>query len=273
MPQVKAASPATTTTFSSPPNKIAPDRHAQAGRQGRAGVTRAVAIMLAFGAEEKAVQPLVLPHGVNAIEPAGKHLVDVALVTDVEDELVLRRVENAMERDGQLDHAEIGSEMTAGLREHLDQLIAHFLRELRQGFPPATLSRPPANESHRASGFSPRWSQKRLISTFLGSPCVSGCARRGGRFKFFHDRFPGAVAGDDLNALLSRGEAFLTNLDQLHPFLVTHDQIFKREFARFHLLHDLLEPFHGLFEVRFGSGLLRLVRHNGKWAIKHTRTN
>ena len=29
----------------------------------RARVTRAVAIMLAFGAEEKAVQPLVLPHG------------------------------------------------------------------------------------------------------------------------------------------------------------------------------------------------------------------
>ena len=76
--------------------------------------------MFAFGAEEKAVQPLVLPHGVNAIETAGKHLVNVALVTDVEDEPVVRRVENAMKRDGQLDHTEIGSEMTAGLREHFD---------------------------------------------------------------------------------------------------------------------------------------------------------
>ena len=70
----------------------------------------------------------------DAIEPAGKHFVDVTLVADVEDKLVLRRVENAMQRDGQLDHAEIRPEMAAGLREHLDQLVAHFLRELRQVF-------------------------------------------------------------------------------------------------------------------------------------------
>ena len=134
MPQVKAASPATTTTFSSPPRKSRPTAMPSAGGERGARVTRAVAIVLAFGAEEKAVQPLVLPHGVNAIEPAGEHLVDVALVTDVEDELVLRRVENAMKRDGQLDHAEIRAEMAAGLREHFDQLIAHFLRELRKAF-------------------------------------------------------------------------------------------------------------------------------------------
>ena len=87
----------------------------------------------------------------NAIEPAGKHLVDVALVADVEDELVLRRVEDAMQRDGQLDHAEVRSEMAAGLREDFDQLIAHFLRELRQILFAQALSRRPANEFHRAN--------------------------------------------------------------------------------------------------------------------------
>ena len=112
--------------------QIAPDRHAERGGKRRAGVARAVAIVLAFGAQEKAVQPLVLPHRVKAIEAAGKHLVDVALMADVEDELVLRRVEDAMQRDGQFDHAEIRSEMAAGLGEDVDQLIAHFLRELRQ---------------------------------------------------------------------------------------------------------------------------------------------
>src|SRR6187401_25973 len=91
---------------------------------------RAVAIMFAFGAEEKAIQTLVLPHRVNAIETAGKHLVNVPLVTDVEDESVLGRVENAMKRNGQLDHTEIGSEMTASLRKDFDELIAHFLRQL-----------------------------------------------------------------------------------------------------------------------------------------------
>ena len=59
------------------------------GGERRAGVTRAVTIMFAFGAEEKAVEPLVLPHRVDAIEAAGKHLVDVALMADVEDEFVL----------------------------------------------------------------------------------------------------------------------------------------------------------------------------------------
>ena len=50
-----------------------------------------------------------------------------------------------MQRDGQLDHAEIRPEVAAGLREDFDQLIAHFLRELRQVLLRAELSRPPAN--------------------------------------------------------------------------------------------------------------------------------
>ncbi len=97
-------------------------------------MARAVNVVLALGPEKETVQPLVLPHRMDAIEPAGKHLVDVTLMADVEDELVLRGGENAMERDGQLDHAEIRAEVTAGLREHLDQLVAHFLRELRETF-------------------------------------------------------------------------------------------------------------------------------------------
>ena len=43
----------------------------------------------------------------EAIAPAGEELVHVALVADVEDELVLRRVEDAVQRDGQLDDAEV----------------------------------------------------------------------------------------------------------------------------------------------------------------------
>ena len=35
------------------------------GGERRAGVTGAVAIVFAFGAEKKSVQPLVLPHGVR----------------------------------------------------------------------------------------------------------------------------------------------------------------------------------------------------------------
>jgi hypothetical protein len=41
-----------------------------------------------------------LAHGANAIETAGKHFVDIALVADVEDESVLRRLENPVQGDG-----------------------------------------------------------------------------------------------------------------------------------------------------------------------------
>ena len=46
--------------------------------------------MLAFGAKQETIEPLVLPHGMDAIEPASKHLVDVALVADIKNELVVR---------------------------------------------------------------------------------------------------------------------------------------------------------------------------------------
>lgn len=33
-----------------------------------------------------------------------------------------------MQRDGQLDYAKIRTKMPAGLRQHFDEFIAHFLR-------------------------------------------------------------------------------------------------------------------------------------------------
>jgi hypothetical protein len=53
-------------------------------------------------------------------------------VADVEDEAVGRRIENGMERDGQLDHAEVGPEMAARLGQDGDELLPDFLRQRRQ---------------------------------------------------------------------------------------------------------------------------------------------
>ena len=83
-------------------------------------MTSAVAIVFAFRAQQKSIQPFVLPHGVDAIEPAGKHFVDVALMADVKNKFVLWRAEDAMQRNRQLDHAEIRTEMPARLRKHFD---------------------------------------------------------------------------------------------------------------------------------------------------------
>src|SRR6267154_56031 len=92
----------------------------------------AIAIMFAFGSQKKTIEAAVLPHRGKAIETPGKYLVDITLVTYVHDKSVSRCVENAMQRDGQFDHAEIRTKMPASLRKDSDQLIANFLRQLRQ---------------------------------------------------------------------------------------------------------------------------------------------
>ena len=79
-------------------------------------MTRAVAIVLAFRAQEKAIEAAVLSHCGKAIETASEHFVHVTLVAHVHDKAVARRVEDAMQRNGQFDYAEIWTKMPAGLR-------------------------------------------------------------------------------------------------------------------------------------------------------------
>ena len=65
MPLVNAASPKMQTTFSSDRLLVARGAHAEGRRQGRAGVARAVAIVLAFGAQRKTVQAVRRADGVE----------------------------------------------------------------------------------------------------------------------------------------------------------------------------------------------------------------
>src|ERR1043166_10304057 len=81
-------------------------------------MTSAIAIVFALGAKKEPVQSTELPHRVKAIEPAGEHFVDITLMTHIHDKAVARRVEHTMERDRQLDHAQVWAEMPARLREH-----------------------------------------------------------------------------------------------------------------------------------------------------------
>ena len=85
--------------------------------------------MLAFGAEHEAVEPVRLADGIETVATAGQELVHIGLVADVENEAVGRCVENGMKRNRQLNHAEVGSEMTARLGEHRDEFLPDFLGE------------------------------------------------------------------------------------------------------------------------------------------------
>ena len=56
----------------------------------------------------------------------------IGLVPDIPDQAVVRRVEDVMQPDGQLDDAETGAEMAAGDRNGVDQFRAQFVRDLLQ---------------------------------------------------------------------------------------------------------------------------------------------
>ena len=61
-----------------------------------------------------------LAEGVEAVLPAGEDLVGVALVADVPDDAVLRRVEHPVEGDRQLHRPQVGGEVAAGAGDVVD---------------------------------------------------------------------------------------------------------------------------------------------------------
>ena len=79
--------------------EIATDCHSKRGGERGARVTCAVAIVLTFGPQKKSVQTAKLPHRRKTIEPPGKKLVDVTLMTHVHHEPVTWSIEHAVERN------------------------------------------------------------------------------------------------------------------------------------------------------------------------------
>ena len=63
----------------------------------------------------EARQPAALAQRADAVAPAGEDLVRIGLVADIPDQPVARRLEHRVDRHRQLDHAERGAEMPAGL--------------------------------------------------------------------------------------------------------------------------------------------------------------
>ena len=68
----------------------------------------------------------------HRLAPAGQDLVRVGLVADVPDDAVVRRVEDVVQRDRELDGAEVRRQVAAGLRDRIEQERAQLARELAQ---------------------------------------------------------------------------------------------------------------------------------------------
>ena len=95
-------------------------------------------VVLAFGARREGREAAALLDGVELVAPAGEHLVRIGLVADVPDEPVVRRVEDVVQRDGELDRAEAGGEVAAARGDAADQVFAQLRRRShRARFPDA----------------------------------------------------------------------------------------------------------------------------------------
>ena len=111
---------------------VAGGADAQGGGKRGAGVRRAVAIVLALRAQGEPAQAARAANGVKAALAAGQQLVDVNLVAHVPEKLVLGRVEDVMQRQRQLHHAEVRSHVPAVLGQHGDEFMPDLLGQLLQ---------------------------------------------------------------------------------------------------------------------------------------------
>ena len=100
--------------------------------------------------EGKGARPSLLLDGVEPVAAAGQHLVRIGLVPDVPDQAVVRRVEDVVQRDRELDRAEAGGEVPAARGDGLDEVVAQFARRLRRAAFPGARAGRPVNSSDRS---------------------------------------------------------------------------------------------------------------------------
>ena len=100
--------------------------HSECGGEGGSSMSGSIGIVLGLGAEEKAIEALILTNGVDLVSSASEHLVDVALVGDVEDKFVLGSMKDAVKGDREFDDPQIGTEMTSCVCQGANQGVANL---------------------------------------------------------------------------------------------------------------------------------------------------
>ena len=112
--------------------EVAGHRKAEPGRNRGGGVGGTEGVVDALLAAGETAEASVLAQGADALTPTGQYLVRIALMRDVPDQNVLRRLEDVVQRGGELDHAQAGAQVPAGDGDRIDQLLAQFVSQLRQ---------------------------------------------------------------------------------------------------------------------------------------------
>ena len=73
-----------------------------------------------------------LPQRRKAVRASGEYFMNVALMPHVKNEAVARRVEHAVDGDGQLHHTKVRGEVPAGARDLRDKKAAQLVAEKRK---------------------------------------------------------------------------------------------------------------------------------------------
>lgn len=72
-----------------------------------------------------------LSERIKAVKAPGKKLMRIALMTDVEKQLIVREIKQLMQNQRRFHKTEIGTEMSAGLRHGVNDLRAYLGRQAR----------------------------------------------------------------------------------------------------------------------------------------------
>jgi hypothetical protein len=105
---------------------------AERGRNGRGAVGGAERIILALAPLGEAGQASAHAQRADTVTPPGDDLVRIALMADVPDQPVIGRVEDVVERNGELDHAKPCAKVPARDRNGRDRLGPQLVRQLTQ---------------------------------------------------------------------------------------------------------------------------------------------
>ena len=100
--------------------QIAGAGHAQSSGNRCTGMTGTEGIMLAFAALREAGKAAVLTQRRKLLPASGNNFMDIGLMTYVENNLIFRRIENLMQGQSQLYHAQVRRQMAAGVRNNTD---------------------------------------------------------------------------------------------------------------------------------------------------------
>ena len=84
-----------------------------------------IAIINGFAPSFEAARSVFLPEVLQT--PTAENLMGIALVANVEDQLVLGKVENPVEGDRRFDHAEVGREVSAIKRGLFDDFLTNVM--------------------------------------------------------------------------------------------------------------------------------------------------